>query len=520
MSRSRLRARAGALVLAIAAALPGAAAAQTAPRDHSGVWWNAGESGWGVFTVDFGNTIAPTWYTYDEDGEAVWFIVAGAVPQADGSYVGDVYRFTGVPFAQIAGNAADPGTKLGTASFRFTGEDQLAMTYTIGAVTQAKQLTRFDFGQQDVVCHSGNGGSRATATNYSDLWWNPAQNGWGMTFTHVGDNLYVTWYTYGEDREAIWFLAQTSRQADGSFRGPLYRGTTGTPFLQINGAPPSEGPAEVGEATLAFSDGQTASFTYTAGNVTQTQPVQRFVAGNNPPVCETVTAPPPDARVLCLPQLQAGDEWEERVSLKLVNGNFSEVSNSTRTVMAAAAFQNQQALPIDVEVRQPNSTTVASRQKEYIVEGADARAQIGVEIFNAAGTKQATYVYQPAVQLPRKLLQNETVTRTYQITGGTGTVNVTESWKLIGTGSVSTAAGTFQDACKVQSTYNGVETAGTTVKTLKRTAIEYWHPTFGRVRSDYNETQTTKVGDGTPTGTIGSYRYDIKEAEIGGSSTH
>mgnify|MGYP006193378603 CR=1 FL=1 len=66
-------------------------------------------------TIDFGDVIAPTWYTYDENGDAVWFLVAGALPQQDGSYAGDVYRFTGVPFEQIVGEAKSAnGGQVGT----------------------------------------------------------------------------------------------------------------------------------------------------------------------------------------------------------------------------------------------------------------------------------------------------------------------------------------------------------------------------------------------------------------------
>ena len=83
------------LALLLALATPGLAAAQTAMK--SATWWNPDEGGWGVFTIDQGNVVAPGWFTYDSDGEPVWFLVPGATLQGDGSYKGDILRFTGVP---------------------------------------------------------------------------------------------------------------------------------------------------------------------------------------------------------------------------------------------------------------------------------------------------------------------------------------------------------------------------------------------------------------------------------------
>ena len=30
------------------------------------------------------------------------------------------------------------------------------------------------------------------ATEYTDLWWNPAESGWGLTITHQGNVLFLT----------------------------------------------------------------------------------------------------------------------------------------------------------------------------------------------------------------------------------------------------------------------------------------------------------------------------------------
>src|SRR4051812_29580569 len=35
------------------------------------------------------------------------------------------------------------------------------------------------------------------AANYTDLWWNPNENGWGLTITqHPSNQIWAIWYTY------------------------------------------------------------------------------------------------------------------------------------------------------------------------------------------------------------------------------------------------------------------------------------------------------------------------------------
>jgi hypothetical protein len=200
--------------------------AAMAVDDYTGAWWRSDESGWGVFLVDQGNMLAPSWFTYGDDGKATWFIVSGAFKQADGSYVGDVYSFTGVPYSQINGQASDPGNRVGTSTFRFTDANTLKLDYNVGGHQQTKTLSRFDWGDQDLVC-SPSTAPVSSFTNYTAMWWDPSQSGWGLHVNHVGDLMVATWYTYGADRKAIWLQASTTKGADGVYRGKLYQGTTG-----------------------------------------------------------------------------------------------------------------------------------------------------------------------------------------------------------------------------------------------------------------------------------------------------
>src|SRR5690606_15544357 len=117
-------------------------------------WWKQSESGWGMFIFDQGNLLAPAWFTYDADGEPTWFLAAGAFPQADGSYTGELFRFTGVPFDQIDGPAANEPTLVGDVRLLFRSEQSLQFEYSVDGIAQTKNLTRFPFGSRGLVCRA------------------------------------------------------------------------------------------------------------------------------------------------------------------------------------------------------------------------------------------------------------------------------------------------------------------------------------------------------------------------------
>ncbi|MGQ0799402.1 MAG: RCC1 domain-containing protein [Pseudomarimonas sp.] len=258
------------------------------PIRKTGTWWIPAESGWGVSTIDQGNALGVSWFTYDSDGEPTWFS-GSALLQPDGRYVGNVFRQTGVPLADITGLATESSTRFADVTLSFTGSGALTFDYAvIGGVTQRKQMSRFIFGGDDIVCRISPFPTRAGIGNLSDVWWGgAATSGWGILLSETSSILAVTWYTFDQDREAIFLIAVTTRQADGSYAGSIVRQRNGTAFSNINNAPPSSGADVVGSARLTIIDGETADFVYTIGSVTQTKRISRFVFGTAPNVCAT-----------------------------------------------------------------------------------------------------------------------------------------------------------------------------------------------------------------------------------------
>jgi lysyl endopeptidase len=115
---------------------------------------------------------------------------------------------------------------------------------------------------------------RVDAVNYTDLWSDPSENGWGININHQGNTLFATLYTYDANGAPMWLvMSNGDRQPDGSFQGPLYRGTGPAFNAQPWGATAL---TSVGSMRIAFTGSKTATLTYTVGGTQVTKAISRF----------------------------------------------------------------------------------------------------------------------------------------------------------------------------------------------------------------------------------------------------
>lgn len=263
--------------LALAALTLPARDAQAQTTSYSDLWWNPAESGWGINLNQQGDIIFATWFTYGDGGRNEWYVMSNASKQADGSFKGDIYQTTGVPFAQINGQAARQGlATVGSGTFRFSANNTATFNYKIGAVDQTKNIVRQQYKVTPTVCTQQPPLiSRAASQNYQDLWYIPAEDGWGINITHQENTLFATWFTYDADGKGVWFVASNlQRWYDGTFYGDVYR-TTGTPFSQINNASATTAVAKVGTIQLVFRDGINGDMAYNIGGVQSVKKIVR-----------------------------------------------------------------------------------------------------------------------------------------------------------------------------------------------------------------------------------------------------
>ena len=253
--------------------------------NYSDLWFNPAESGWGLNLNHQGDTVFATWFTYDSDGGGMWLVMPAGTAQAGGGFSGSLYRTTGIPFSQInGGQASNPSpTLVGSGRFTFTDANNGVFNYTVNGVSQQKSLQRQRF-STPVSCMQMRG-ARTYATNYQDLWWNPSESGWGINLTHQGDTIFATWFTYGAGGRGMWLVAPDARrQATGEYRGRLYR-TTGVPFDRMANVPVVNSTQDVGEVTLAFTDGEHGRLQYVLDGVSQSKSIERQVFAAGAPLC-------------------------------------------------------------------------------------------------------------------------------------------------------------------------------------------------------------------------------------------
>jgi hypothetical protein len=125
----------------------------------------------------------------------------------------------------------------------------------------------------------------STAPNYTALWWNPSESGWGINLTHQADILFATLFTYDEDGQAMWLVASNlAAQPGGTFAGELYR-LTGPPFFQSPWNPAGTVLTTVGTMSVGFSDASNGTLIYTFNGATVTKAITRQIFSSPVPTC-------------------------------------------------------------------------------------------------------------------------------------------------------------------------------------------------------------------------------------------
>jgi len=239
------------------------------PGALSGLWWNPSESGWGIDFTQRRNIVFAAWYTYDAAGDPKWYVASRcALPSASpgGTCSDTLYevsgpRFFGAPFDAAAVRV----TPAGTLRLDFRGPDDGTLTYTLGTQTRTVPITRQIF----------QAGTTRPPVDYTDLWWNPAESGWGLAVTHQFGVMFLAWYVYDASGKPVWYVAADCRvlPQDQGCSGTLYR-TTGPASGQAFD-PSQVRVFSVGTVTLHFTDANHGVLGYTVDGVTSSKTITR-----------------------------------------------------------------------------------------------------------------------------------------------------------------------------------------------------------------------------------------------------
>jgi lysyl endopeptidase len=119
----------------------------TAVVDYTDLWWNPGESGWGLNLIQHPSRILfGVWYTYAPDGKRTWFVMPEGQWLSDNTYSGPVYQTAGPGFSANPFDASKVvRVPVGTARLVFSDRNNGTFNYTVNGVNGSRAITRQPF---------------------------------------------------------------------------------------------------------------------------------------------------------------------------------------------------------------------------------------------------------------------------------------------------------------------------------------------------------------------------------------
>jgi hypothetical protein len=118
------------------------------------------------------------------------------------------------------------------------------------------------------------------SVDYTDLWYNPAESGWGVNISQQGNTFFATLFVYGPDSTPRWYVGpDIGGSSTTAFSGPLYRSTGpyfGAAWTGVGA------PVVVGNISFVFNTPVSGTLQYSVDGVTVTKQIQRQTfRGNN-----------------------------------------------------------------------------------------------------------------------------------------------------------------------------------------------------------------------------------------------
>ncbi len=245
------------------------APAANSPGPLAGLWWDASESGWGVYFTQRRNIVFAAWYTYDASGNPKWYVASNCtMPDgttgATGTCSGTLYQVNGPVFFGVPFNPSlDNVTAVGNLQVSFANANNASMTSTVAGQTRSVAITR-----QPITS-----GQTPPAVDYTDLWYNASESGWGIAMAHQFGVIFLAWYVYDASGNPVWYVASNCTMAGSSCSGTLYR-TTG-PAFGPTFDPTRVQAFAVGSAIVSFVDANNAVLSYTVDGVSGTKTITR-----------------------------------------------------------------------------------------------------------------------------------------------------------------------------------------------------------------------------------------------------
>lgn len=248
----------------------GYTAPTTMPLELTGLWWNENESGWGMSLTQQGSMVFAAWYTYDQTGKPAWYVMSSC-PVVGSGCTGDIYSVSGgTPLGVTWNGNGKAVTKVGTGALTFADNNTGAFSYSLNGVSGTKNITRQMFAT----------GTSQPVIDYSALWWNENESGWGIAITQQYGMIFATMYTYDASGNPIWYVASSCPLSGNGCTGDLYKVSGGSmPTVAWNGA--NMVVTKVGTVSFVFNDSSTGTMSYTIDGVAGSKAITRQLFGTD-----------------------------------------------------------------------------------------------------------------------------------------------------------------------------------------------------------------------------------------------
>lgn len=142
-----------AALFAVIGGWTGVAQASTTTSDITDMWYNPGESGWGVNIVQQNDVAFITFYVYDQSGIPIWYSsdIHYQDVGANGALVftGNLYQTTGQWFGTPPPFPRPNYTTVGTVSFTLVDLNDAILSYSVGSVHVTKAIQRLAFAPEN-----------------------------------------------------------------------------------------------------------------------------------------------------------------------------------------------------------------------------------------------------------------------------------------------------------------------------------------------------------------------------------
>jgi lysyl endopeptidase len=142
------------------------------------------------------------------------------------------------------------------------------------AITDSDWYSQFDKVYPSLAQYLG---SVATIVDYSDLWWNPSESGWGLNIVqHASRNIFAVWFTYDANGSPRWFVIPGGiwNSATNTFTAAMYQ-TSGPAASTATFNKNLVKVTQVGNVTITFSDASHGTFAYTVNGVPGSKVITR-----------------------------------------------------------------------------------------------------------------------------------------------------------------------------------------------------------------------------------------------------